>query len=715
MAVELNAQQCRQLAAELGIREKQAQQALKLWQEGATLPFIARYRKEATGNLDEVQLRKLFDAAEALDTLEKRRLFILEQAKNLGKLTPELEKALREASDLPTLEDLYLPFKPRKRSRADAAREKGLEPLARLIFNQKNQNAPNQASAFLNDQVPDTEAALAGARDIIAEWISEDSNVRSRIRGLFRNQAVLNCKVGRGKKDQEAAAKYSDYFAFSESLKKCPSHRLLAMLRGEEEGFLKLHVTPDEDEVTAALKRACLHGYGDATDQVKLAMTDAWSRLLHPALEREALQTAKEKADEDAISVFAMNARQLLLAAPLGEKGVLAVDPGFRTGCKVVCLNKNGDLLQHGTIYPHEPKADSSGAARMIRKWLEEYNIRVVAVGNGTAGRETADFINELQIPGLELYMVNEAGASIYSASEVAAEEFPELDLTFRGAVSIGRRLQDPLAELVKIDPKNIGVGQYQHDVNQSLLRKRLDAVVESAVNSVGVNLNTASRHLLAYVSGIGPQTARNITDYRSSHGPFTGRKQLLDIPRLGAKVFEQCAGFLRIRDAVNPLDNSAVHPERYKLVEQMARDLDVDVKQLSGDEKRVAQIRPEQYVNENAELGLLTIMDILGELRKPGLDPRGEAKAMNFDAAIRSMEQVEPGMELNGIVSNITDFGAFVDIGVKQDGLVHISQIADRFIRHPSEVLKLGQEVRVRVLDVDLGRKRIQLTMKFR
>ncbi|MBU6325675.1 MAG: helix-hairpin-helix domain-containing protein, partial [Bacteroidetes bacterium] len=444
-------------------------------------------------------------------------------------------------------------------------------------------------------------------------------------------------------------------------------------------------------------------------------MSDSWDRLLHPAMERESIQAAKEKADEDAIAVFAMNAKQLLLAAPLGEKGVLAIDPGFRTGCKVVCLNKNGDLLQHGTIYPHEPKKDESGAARMIRKWLDETGITVMAIGNGTAGRETADFIQNLNIPGLEVYMVNEAGASIYSASEVAAEEFPELDLTFRGAVSIGRRLQDPLAELVKIDPKNIGVGQYQHDVNQTLLRKRLDAVVESAVNSVGVNLNTASRHLLAYVSGIGPQTARNITEFRSTHGPFTSRKQLMEIPRLGTKVFEQCAGFLRIRESENPLDNSAVHPERYPLVQNMARDLGIALKDLSGNEQHISRIKPERYVQEDTQLGLLTIMDILGELRKPGLDPRGEAKAMAFDAAIRSIEQVEAGMELQGIVSNITDFGAFVDIGVKQDGLVHISQIADRFIKHPSEVLKLGQEVRVRVLDVDLARRRIQLTMKFR
>jgi uncharacterized protein len=713
--VELANHLLKQLCTLLGLRERQVQQALKLREEGATLPFIARYRKEATGNMDEVQLRQLFDAAEELETLEKRRAFILEQAKMLGKLSPELEKAIREATDLHTLEDLYLPFKPRKRSRADAAREKGLEPLAKLIYEQKNQNAPLQAKNYLNADISEESAALAGARDIIAEWISEDSSLRSRLRGLFRNQAVLNCKVTRGKKDKEGAAKYTDYFDFSESLKKCPSHRLLAMLRGEEEGFLKLHVTPDETDVTAVMKRHCLHGYGDATDQVKLAMSDSWERLLHPAMERESIQAAKEKADEDAIAVFAMNAKQLLLAAPLGEKGVLAIDPGFRTGCKAVCLNKNGDLLLHGTIYPHEPKKDESGAARMVRKWLDETGIRVMAIGNGTAGRETADFIHNLNIPGLEVYMVNEAGASIYSASEVAAEEFPELDLTFRGAVSIGRRLQDPLAELVKIDPKNIGVGQYQHDVNQSLLRKRLDAVVESAVNSVGVNLNTASRHLLAYVSGIGPQTARNITEYRSTHGPFTSRKQLMEIPRLGAKVFEQCAGFLRIREAENPLDNSAVHPERYSLVQQMARDLSIALKDLSGNEQHISRIKPERYVQEDTQLGLLTIMDILSELRKPGLDPRGEAKAVTFDATIRSIEQVEAGMELQGIVSNITDFGAFVDIGVKQDGLVHISQIADRFIRHPSEVLKLGEEVRVRVLDVDLARRRIQLTMKFR
>jgi uncharacterized protein len=712
--MDLSAELLKKLSTELGLRERQVQQALRLRDEGATLPFIARYRKEATGNMDEVQLRQLFDAAEALAVLEQRRTFILEQAKSLGKLTPDLERAIREAADLPTLEDLYLPFKPRKRSRADAAREKGLEPLAKLIYAQKNQNAPQQATQFLNTAVADEAAALSGARDIIAEWISEDPSLRSRLRGLFRNQAVVQCKVTRGKKDKEGAGKYADYFAYSESLKKCPSHRLLAMLRGEEEGFLKLHVSPDESEVLTVMKRNCLHGYGDSSDQVKLAMADSWERLLHPAMERESIQAAKEKADEDAIAVFALNARQLLLAAPLGEKAVLAIDPGFRTGCKVVCLNKNGDLLDHGTIYPHEPKSDAPTAERMIRKWLSMHNIRVMAIGNGTAGRETADFIQSLHISPLEVYMVNEAGASIYSASEVAAEEFPNLDLTFRGAISIGRRLQDPMAELVKIDPKNIGVGQYQHDVNQSLLRKRLDAVVESAVNSVGVNLNTASRHLLAYVSGIGPQTARNITDFRSNNGPFTSRKQLLEIPRLGAKVFEQCAGFLRIREAANPLDNSAVHPERYPLVQQMAKDLGLAVHDLSGNEQEISKIKAERYVQEDTQLGLLTIMDILSELRKPGLDPRGEAKAIAFDAMIRSIEQVEPGMELQGVVSNITDFGAFVDIGVKQDGLVHISQIADRFIKHPSEVLKLGQEVRVRVLDVDHARRRIQLTMKF-
>ncbi len=710
----LAAELLKKLSTDTGLRERQVQQALKLREEGATLPFIARYRKEATGNMDEVQLRQLFDAAEALAALEQRRAFILEQAKSLGKLTPELERAIREATDLPTLEDLYLPFKPRKRSRADAAREKGLEPLAKLIYAQKNQNAPQQATQFLNAAVADEAAALSGARDIIAEWISEDPSLRSRLRGLFRNQAVVQCKVTRGKKDKEGAGKYADYFAYSESLKKCPSHRLLAMLRGEEEGFLKLHVSPDEAEVLAVMKRNCLHGYGDSSDQVKLAMTDSWERLLHPSMERESIQAAKEKADEDAIAVFALNARQLLLAAPLGEKAVLAIDPGFRTGCKVVCLNKNGDLLDHGTIYPHEPKSDVPAAERMIRKWLSMHNIKVMAIGNGTAGRETADFIQSLQISPLEVYMVNEAGASIYSASEVAAEEFPKLDLTFRGAISIGRRLQDPMAELVKIDPKNIGVGQYQHDVNQTLLRKRLDAVVESAVNSVGVNLNTASRHLLAYISGIGPQTARNITDFRSNNGPFTSRKQLLEIPRLGAKVFEQCAGFLRIREAANPLDNSAVHPERYSLVQQMAKDLGLAVHDLSGNEQQISKIRAERYVQDDTQLGLLTIMDILSELRKPGLDPRGEAKAIAFDAMIRSIEQVEPGMELQGVVSNITDFGAFVDIGVKQDGLVHISQIADRFIKHPSEALKLGQEVRVRVLDVDPARRRIQLTMKF-
>ena len=693
------------IAKELNLREKQVVQVLQLLESGATVPFIARYRKEATGNLDETQIVAIRDLFERYDTLEKRRSFILTQAQTLGKLTPELEKAILAAEDLQTLEDLYLPFKPRRRSKADAAREKGYEPLAALIYAQKDQNAPGKSSGYEGSR----EEVLEGARDIIAESISEDAVLRNKLRAQFRQQAVLYSKVTRGKKDAEGADRFADYFAFSEALKRCPSHRLLAMFRGENEGFLKLKVLPDENDTTLILKRHCLHGYGDATDQVKLAMQDAWDRLLQPQLEREFLDEAQARADEDAIAVFALNARQLLLAPPLGEVRVLAIDPGFRTGCKVVCLTEQGDLLEHGTIFLHEPDQ----AQRKMGDWIQKHRIQVFAVGNGTAGRETSDWLQK-QFPGLPLFMVNEAGASIYSASDVAREEFPNLDITVRGAISIGRRLQDPLAELVKTDPKNIGVGQYQHDVNQTLLRKRLDTVVESAVNSVGVNLNTASPHLLAYVSGIGPQTAQRIAAYRRENGPFKSRRALLDVSRLGEKAFEQCAGFLRIRGGSNPLDNSAVHPERYAVVERMAKDLQTDVSRLAGNGELLNKIRPEQYVDEKAQLGLPTLTDILKELQKPGLDPRGEAKAVQFDEKVRSITDLEPGMELQGIVSNITDFGAFVDIGVKQDGLVHISRITDRFIKHPSEVLKLGQELTVRVLDVDVQRRRISLTLRF-
>lgn len=693
------------IAKELNLREKQVVQVLQLLETGATVPFIARYRKEATGNLDETQIVGIRDLAERYEALEKRRAFILAQAQSLGKLTPELERALATAEDLQTLEDLYLPFKPRRRSKADAAREKGYEPLAALIFAQKDQNAPSKTTAYTGSR----EEILEGARDIIAEWISEDAVLRNKLRAQFRAQAVLFSKVTRGKKEAEGAARFADYFAFSEPLKRCPSHRLLAMFRGENEGFLKLKVLPDENDTALLLKRHCLHGYGDATDQVKQAMNDAWERLLQPQLEREFLDEAQARADEDAIAVFALNARQLLLAPPLGEVRVLAIDPGFRTGCKAVCLNEQGDLLEHGTIYLHEPEQ----ARRKVAEWTQKHRTEVFAVGNGTAGRETAEWL-KAAFPGNALFMVNEAGASIYSASEAAREEFPNLDLTVRGAISIGRRLQDPLAELVKTDPKNIGVGQYQHDVSQTLLRKRLDTVVESAVNSVGVNLNTASPHLLAYVSGIGPQTAQRIAEYRREKGPFKSRRALLEVSRLGEKAFEQCAGFLRIRGGKNPLDNSAVHPERYGVVERMARDLQTEVSRLAGNGELLARIKPEQYVDEKAQLGLPTLNDILRELQKPGLDPRGEAKAVQFDEKVRSISDLEPGMELHGIISNITDFGAFVDIGVKQDGLLHISRIVDRFIKHPSEALKLGQEVTVRVLDVDVQRRRISLTMRF-
>jgi protein Tex len=701
------------IAAETGISKPQVEQALSLLASGATIPFIARYRKEATGNLDEIQLLNIRETAERLEALEKRREYILEQARTLGKLNPELERSLREATDLNTLEDLYLPFKPRRKTKADAAREKGLEPLAALMYAQKDQHAPSRAASFTGNGAQTAEEALQGARDIMAEWISEDAVLRNKLRQQFKSRAIVYAHVKRGKKDKEESARFSDYFSFHESLAKCPAHRLHAMFRGENEGILNLKVLADENDTHLIIKRHCLRGYCDSTEQVKLAMQDAWDRLLQPSLESEFLEAARKKADEEAISVFALNARQLLLAPPLGEKRVLAIDPGFRTGCKVVCLSEQGDLLEYCTIYPHEPQREREKSLDVLHKLMAKHRIEAIAIGNGTAGRETLDLLQET--PGIEagIYMVSEAGASIYSASETAREEFPDLDLTIRGAISIGRRLQDPLAELVKTDPKNIGVGQYQHDVNQPLLKKRLDEVVESAVNSVGVNLNTASTHLLSYVSGIGRATAQAIASHRKSKGPFKSRKELLEVPRLGLKAFEQCAGFLRIRQGSNPLDNSAVHPERYPVVEKIARNLQVDISGLIGNTGLLQTVRLESYVDENIQLGLPTLRDIRKELEKPGLDPRGAATVVSFDAKIRQLADLDIGMELRGIVSNITDFGAFVDIGVKQDGLVHISQIADRFIKHPSEILKLGQQVMVRVLDVDLQRKRIQLGMK--
>ena len=704
----------KRIAELLTVQTWQIKNTLKLLQEGSTVPFISRYRKEATGNLDDMQVQRLKDEWERLQELEKRRAYILAQIEEQGKLTPDLKQALLAAVELQQLEDLYLPYKPRKRSRADAAREKGLEPLAKMIYEQKFDRFWQEIPKFLNETVKTREDALQGARDIIAEWISEDAVLRGKMRYLFEKEAVLFCKVTRGKKDDAEAQKYRDYFQHNESLFKCPSHRFLAMSRGADQGFLKLSVLPDEDKAIQVMRRQVLKGYSDATEQVKKAMEDAWDRLLQPQMESEMLQKAQAKADEEAVAVFAANAKQLLMAAPLGELRVMAIDPGFRTGCKVVCLDEKGNLLEHATIYPHEPQNDIAGASAKVKSLIETVGVQCIAVGNGTAGRETEDFLNKQLNTSVPVYMVNEAGASIYSAGEVAREEFPKLDVTIRGAISIGRRLMDPLAELVKIDPRNIGVGQYQHDVNQTLLKKRLDAVVESAVNTVGVNLNTASRHLLAYVSGVGPVLAKNIVEYREQIGTFKSREQLKEVPRLGARVFEQCAGFLRIRGAVNPLDNSAVHPERYELVKRMAADVGLGLNDLLKRSEALQGLNASRYVNELQGIGLPTINDIVQELKKPGLDPRGSFVQVGFSDSVRTMNDLDSGMELNGIVTNITDFGAFVDIGVKQDGLVHISQLCSRFIKHPLEVVSLGQHVKVRVMDVDVQRKRISLTMKF-
>jgi uncharacterized protein len=704
----------KRIAELLSVQSWQVKNTLKLLQDGSTVPFISRYRKEATGNLDDMQVQRVKDEWERLLELEKRRSYILSQIEEQGKLTADLKQALLAATELQQLEDLYLPYNPRRRSRADAAREMGLEPLAKMIYEQKFDRFWQELPRFINEQVKTREDALQGARDIIAEWISEDAVLRGKLRYMFEKEAVLFCKVTRGKKDDAEAQKYRDYFQHSEPLFKCPSHRFLAMNRGADQGYLKLSVLPDEDKAIQVMRRQVLKGYSDATEQVKRAMEDAWDRLLQPQMESEMLQKAAAKADEEAVGVFAVNARQLLMAAPLGELRVMAIDPGFRTGCKVVCLDEKGNLVENATIYPHEPQNDVAGASVKLKSLAETFKVQCIAVGNGTAGRETEDFIRKQLGSEIPVYMVNEAGASIYSAGEVAREEFPKLDVTIRGAISIGRRLMDPLAELVKIDPRNIGVGQYQHDVNQNLLKKRLDAVVESAVNTVGVNLNTASRHLLAYISGVGPVLAKNIVEYRSQIGTFKSREQLKDVPRLGARVFEQCAGFLRIRGAANPLDNSAVHPERYELVKRMAADFGLGLNELLKQPEVLQGLNASRYVNELQGIGLPTINDIVQELKKPGLDPRGSFVQVGFSDHVRTLNDLDSGMELNGIVTNITDFGAFVDIGVKQDGLVHISQLCSRFIKHPLEVVSLGQHVKVRVMDVDVQRKRISLTMKF-
>ena len=699
------------IAQQTSISEKQVRNTIQLFDEGATLPFISRYRKEATGGLDEVQIGAIKDAYLKQQEVEKRRDSILKSIEDQGKLSPELRKQIAGVFSLFELEDIYLPYKQNRKTRASMAVEKGLEPLAQLIFSGKEADPERKALSYLNDQVEKVEDALQGARDIIAEWISENQDARGKIRSLFQRNAVITSKVK--KKKEEEGAKYRDYFDFSEPLSRIPSHRLLALRRGEEEGFLSVDISPDEDQAIENLDRIFLKGAPGSKDQLELAITDSYKRLLKPGIETEFSNLSKEKADQYAIQIFTENLRQLLLASPLGQKNVLAIDPGYRTGCKVVVLDSQGNLVADKVIYPFDK---SNEANSILSDLIQKYKIEAVAVGNGTAGRETEDFVKKLlSSAGKEseigLFMVSEQGASIYSASDVAREEFPDKDVTVRGSVSIGRRLMDPLAELVKIDPKSIGVGQYQHDVDQSALKNALDVAVESCVNSVGVNLNTASKHLLRYVSGLGPALAQNIVDFRAKNGDFKSRQQLLKVPRLGAKAFEQAAGFLRIENGTNPLDNSAVHPESYPIIEKMAKDVGATVKDLVQKPELRKQLNPTRYVTDT--VGFPTLKDILQELEKPSRDPRTPVKKFEFDSAVRKPEDLRVGMVLQGIVTNITAFGAFVDVGVKQDGLVHLSQMADRYVKDPNEVVKLQQIVTVKVSEVDLGRKRIALSMK--
>lgn len=689
--------------------KSQIEATVKLLDEGCTIPFIARYRKEVTGGLDEVEIEQIRAETHRKRELEKRKETILSTIESQGKLTDELRRMIVRCEDAQELEDIYLPYKPKRKTKASVAREQGLEPLALWLLKEPFQDLSQEAEKFLSDEVKDDEAALQGARDIIAEIVNEDAMARSTVRHQFQRFASIKTRVARDK--EETGIKYKDYFEFEEPLSRCPSHRVLAMFRGEEEGVLRLSIAPEEDLTLEKLERIFIKKNNDASDHIATAIKDSYRRLLGPSIENEVRAQAKAQADVEAIRVFAENLRQLLLAAPLGQKRILALDPGFRTGCKVVCLNEEGTLVFDSVIYPHEPQKEEVRAAADVRNWIEKYKIEAIAIGNGTAGRETEQFVRRLNLGShVQIFMVNESGASIYSGSEIAREEFPDKDITVRGAVSIGRRLSDPLSELVKIDPKSIGVGQYQHDVDQNLLKEGLDTVVLSCVNNVGVNVNTASKSLLTYVSGLGPKIAENIVKYREENGAFASRVALKKVPKLGDKAFEQCAGFLRIPNGKNILDNSAVHPESYAIVEKMAKDLQCTVVELIAKEELRKRIRPADYVTE--KFGLPTIQDILKELAKPGRDPRATIEVFEF-ADVKSMEDLKIGMELPGIVTNITNFGCFVDVGVKQDGMVHISQMANRFIKDPNEVVKLQQKVKVKVTEVDLVRKRIALSMK--
>lgn len=701
------------IATALKLPVHRVENTLKLLQGGATIPFISRYRKEATGGLDEVQIGDIHTRYEKLCELAKRKETVLSTIEEQGKLTDTLRERISNCWDATELEDIYLPFKPKRKTRAEAARQKGLEPLAMLLLMQRENNLSARVRQFVKGDVKDEEDALKGARDIIAEQVNEDERARNLIRNQFNRQAMITSKAVKGKEKEEAALKYRDYFDFSEPLKKCTSHRLLAIRRGEAEGILKVSITPDDESAcTERLERQYVHGKGECSAQVAEAVNDAYKRLLKPAIETEFSALSKEKADEEAIRVFAENLRQLLLAPPLGQKRTMGIDPGYRTGCKVVCLDAQGTLLHNEAIYPHPPKSETALAGRKLVKLVEQYKIEAIAIGNGTASRETERFVTSQRYDReVQVFVVSEDGASIYSASKIARDEFPEYDVTVRGAVSIGRRLMDPLAELVKIDAKSIGVGQYQHDVDQSKLKASLDQTVESCVNLVGVNVNTASKHLLTYVSGLGPTLAQNIVDYRTENGAFHSRKELLKVPRMGAKAFEQCAGFLRIPQADNPLDNSAVHPESYAIVEKMAKDLKCSVADLIKNKELRSQIDIKNYVTDT--VGLPTLTDILQELDKPGRDPRQKIQIFEFDKNVQTIDDLREGMELPGIINNITNFGCFVDIGIKENGLVHISQLADKFVSDPTTVVSMHQHVRVRVLSIDHERKRIQLTMK--
>lgn len=700
------------IAAALALSEKAVENTLELLEEGCTIPFISRYRKEKTGNMDEVKIEAVAQANEKYKEMAKRKETILKTIDDQGKLSAELQQRIDNCWDATELEDIYLPFKPKRRTRAQVAREQGLEPLAQLLLLQRERNPEQAARKFVGDKVSDVEAALQGAKDIIAETVSENEQSRNQIRGEFRRGAIITSKVVAKKKDEEDAQRFSDYFDFSEPLKRCSSHRLLAMRRGEAAGFLRVSISADEETCITKLKRHYVHGFGECQTLVGEAVDDAFKRLLKPSIETEFAAQSKQKADEEAIVVFAENLRQLLLAAPLGQKRVMAVDPGFANGCKTACLDAQGNLVHHEIVYPHPPRSKRMEATAAMKRMVRQYQVEAMAVGNGTASRETSEWLNEIDFEHpVDVYVVSEDGASIYSASKIAREEFPDEDVTVRGAVSIGRRLMDPLAELVKIDPKSIGVGQYQHDVDQTELKKSLDMVVESCVNTVGVNLNTASRHLLTYVSGLNATTAKNIVLYREQNGPFRSRAELKKVPRLGPATFVQCAGFLRIPDAKNPLDNSAVHPESYDIVKRMAEDKGCTVQQLIADKDLQKTIKLDRYVTP--AVGMPTLTDIMAELQRPGRDPRAAVEVFEFDPRVHEIGDLQVGMLLPGIVTNITNFGAFVDVGVHQDGLVHISQLADRYVKDPNDVVKLHQHVVVRVTEVDCKRQRISLSMK--